>query len=402
MEIHHLTEDEMAEVKKNLIAERHFDYLRSKKILTREDTEEIGCRSTRGKRAGKLLDLIAENPLECVHVYAMKPVNISDFSLEFKRLLSLNVYMKIKTINLQTIRHDELPDCYNFSVTASVVFDNSVHSGQIKVSLHSNVQLNVCADVQLSGSNAVSHFLVLVLFDSLVIVVCLFSLVLCMRSLNTGMRLLALQRKQLRNLQELELRQLKSCSDVEHLQHNNSRLKQQLVSPCDEDTAALLNDGYTLEEKERLKDEWRIFNQQKQTFERERKNFTEAAIRLGHETQFLNMTPFIERKRPATSNSQSSLSECYTLHPTPTSHSQSSLNAEPEAKLVSTPVSSGRSVSQSSFLTPHSAPVVLPSTAELYRTLQLRPDESTRSYSRRSSSGTETSSSDASAAHALN
>lgn len=45
-----------------LIAERHYDYLRSKKILTREDTEEISCRSTRGKRAGKLLDFIAENP----------------------------------------------------------------------------------------------------------------------------------------------------------------------------------------------------------------------------------------------------------------------------------------------------------------------------------------------------
>lgn len=74
MEPPHLTEDEMAEVKKSaleflrpylvekLIAERHFDYLRSRKILTREDAEEIGCRSTRGKRAGKLLDLIAENP----------------------------------------------------------------------------------------------------------------------------------------------------------------------------------------------------------------------------------------------------------------------------------------------------------------------------------------------------
>ncbi|XP_062850669.1 B-cell lymphoma/leukemia 10 [Trichomycterus rosablanca] len=70
----HLTEDEMAEVKKEaletlrpylvekLIAERHYDYLRSKKILTREDTEEINCKCTRGKRTGKLLDIISENP----------------------------------------------------------------------------------------------------------------------------------------------------------------------------------------------------------------------------------------------------------------------------------------------------------------------------------------------------
>ncbi|KAK9404096.1 B-cell lymphoma/leukemia 10 [Crotalus adamanteus] len=54
-----LTEDEMAEVKKEvlerlrrylcdkIIAERHFDYLRSKKILSRDDTEEISCRTSK-------------------------------------------------------------------------------------------------------------------------------------------------------------------------------------------------------------------------------------------------------------------------------------------------------------------------------------------------------------------
>ncbi|XP_063154278.1 B-cell lymphoma/leukemia 10 [Candoia aspera] len=69
-----LTEDEMAEVKKEvlerlrrylcdkIIAERHFDYLRSKKILSREDTEEISCRTSSRKKAGKLLDYLAEHP----------------------------------------------------------------------------------------------------------------------------------------------------------------------------------------------------------------------------------------------------------------------------------------------------------------------------------------------------
>lgn len=45
-----------------IIAERHFDYLRSKKILTREDTEEISSRSSSRKKTGKLLDYLAENP----------------------------------------------------------------------------------------------------------------------------------------------------------------------------------------------------------------------------------------------------------------------------------------------------------------------------------------------------
>ncbi|XP_028833398.1 B-cell lymphoma/leukemia 10 isoform X1 [Denticeps clupeoides] len=74
MDVAPLTEDEMAEIKKEalerlrpylvdkIIASRHFDYLRSKKILTRDDTEEISCRSTDRKRAGKLLDYLAENP----------------------------------------------------------------------------------------------------------------------------------------------------------------------------------------------------------------------------------------------------------------------------------------------------------------------------------------------------
>ncbi|XP_061099304.1 B-cell lymphoma/leukemia 10 [Conger conger] len=74
MDTPHLTEDEMAEIKKEvlerlrpylcdkIIADRHFDYLRSRKVLSREDAEEISCRTTHRKRTGKLLDYLAENP----------------------------------------------------------------------------------------------------------------------------------------------------------------------------------------------------------------------------------------------------------------------------------------------------------------------------------------------------
>lgn len=60
-------------------------------------------------------------------------------------------------------------------------------------------------------------------------------------------------------------------------------LQQQLNTSFDDETASLLHDCYTLEDKERLKEEWRLFEEQKKNFERERKNFTEAAIRLGRE-----------------------------------------------------------------------------------------------------------------------
>ncbi|KAL6491552.1 hypothetical protein MHYP_G00018970 [Metynnis hypsauchen] len=174
--------------------------------------------------------------------------------------------------------------------------------------------------------------------------------------------------------------ELQQCT--EFIQTQQQLLQQQLSSPFDDDTAALLNDGYTLEEKERLKEEWRLFHEQKRNFERERKSFTEAAIRLGHErkafeedralwlkTQFLNMTPFVDRKRPIMVESRSALS----------------INAEPEAKVLSTPAAPNTSIPHPGFTSNTPSPARLPSTAELYRTLQLFPDS--RNPGRRASNG---------------
>ncbi|XP_061588499.1 B-cell lymphoma/leukemia 10 [Cololabis saira] len=74
MDAPHLTEDEMAEIKKDVLtrmrhylrdkirADRHLDFLRSRRILSRDDAEEISCWSTQGKRTAALLDHLAENP----------------------------------------------------------------------------------------------------------------------------------------------------------------------------------------------------------------------------------------------------------------------------------------------------------------------------------------------------
>ncbi|TNN67488.1 B-cell lymphoma/leukemia 10 [Liparis tanakae] len=74
MDVPQLTEEEMAEIKKDVLtrmrhylcdkirAERHLDYLRSRRILNRDDAEEIGCRTTQTKRTAMLLDMLAENP----------------------------------------------------------------------------------------------------------------------------------------------------------------------------------------------------------------------------------------------------------------------------------------------------------------------------------------------------
>ncbi|XP_054624883.1 B-cell lymphoma/leukemia 10 [Dunckerocampus dactyliophorus] len=74
MDVHQLTEDEMAEIKKDVLtrlrhylcvkirARCHLDYLRSRRILTRDDAEEINCKTTQTKRTGLLLDILSENP----------------------------------------------------------------------------------------------------------------------------------------------------------------------------------------------------------------------------------------------------------------------------------------------------------------------------------------------------
>lgn len=186
--------------------------------------------------------------------------------------------------------------------------------------------------------------------------------------------------------EELEKMRLEVQQCKDFIQTQQQLLQQQLNSPYDDETAALLNDCYTLEEKERLKEEWRLFEEQKRNFERERKNFTEAAIRLGHEkkafeedraswlkNQFLNITPFVDRKRHSLTDNQSALS----------------IKSEPEMRRVpSTPAKQTKSRTHTTFSTPKAAPLGngMPSTADLYRTLRLIPDSSSsRSYSKRGS-----------------
>lgn len=50
----------------------------------------------------------------CVYMFSLHQ------SLLFSRLLTVELQFKLKAINLQTISHQELPDCYDFTVTVSV------------------------------------------------------------------------------------------------------------------------------------------------------------------------------------------------------------------------------------------------------------------------------------------
>uniref|UniRef100_A0A8C4T1N6 Afadin- and alpha-actinin-binding protein-like n=1 Tax=Erpetoichthys calabaricus TaxID=27687 RepID=A0A8C4T1N6_ERPCA len=87
------------------------------------------------------------------------------------------------------------------------------------------------------------------------------------------------------------------------------QLLQESVTSSNKKLPSSLRDSYVLEERERLRQQWNMFEQQKKRFEKERWTFTEAAIRLGRERkqfeeeraallqqQFFNLTPFLDRK----------------------------------------------------------------------------------------------------------
>ncbi|XP_041862436.1 afadin- and alpha-actinin-binding protein-like isoform X2 [Melanotaenia boesemani] len=168
------------------------------------------------------------------------------------------------------------------------------------------------------------------------------------------------------NRLKLEIQQ---CKDFIQTQQ---QLLQQLGSQYDEETASLTNESYMPQEKERLREEWKTLEEQRKIFERERRNFTEAAIRLSHERkvfeedratwlkqQFLSLSPFGDSKKLPLSKSTSAC-----------------LMSETE---VSTPLASEKPTEcHSDSASPTPTSVMSPSTAELCRTFCLIPENSSK------------------------
>ncbi|CAI5640876.1 unnamed protein product [Oreochromis niloticus] len=129
---------------------------------------------------------------DCISIHPMQSLSNNtlathpNFSLDFRRLLSVNIYLTLKTINLQTVRHHELPDCYDFHIV--IIFDNRAHSGKIKVDIENDVRIYECSDWNVEGTSGKNDYLLLS-FDSVVILACFASLILCIRSVIHGIQL---------------------------------------------------------------------------------------------------------------------------------------------------------------------------------------------------------------------
>uniref|UniRef100_A0AAQ6AJE6 Polycystin cation channel PKD1/PKD2 domain-containing protein n=1 Tax=Amphiprion ocellaris TaxID=80972 RepID=A0AAQ6AJE6_AMPOC len=106
-----------------------------------------------------------------------------NFTLEFYKLINVTIDFQLKAINIQTIINNEIPDCYTFAIT--IVMDNRVHSGKVKISLLNEASIKECKDPNVSGrGDYVREF-----FDVLVAMVCVLSLLLCGRSILRGILL---------------------------------------------------------------------------------------------------------------------------------------------------------------------------------------------------------------------
>lgn len=135
-------------------------------------------------------EIDAQVDTDCLEIYPMNhPVlreALSDFELHFKRMIAVKITFVLKAINLQTVRHRELPDCYDFTVM--ITFNNQAHSGRIKIDLENDVDINECRDWKVTGASA-RNINLTVLFDCLIIITCITSFGLCTRSVINGTRL---------------------------------------------------------------------------------------------------------------------------------------------------------------------------------------------------------------------
>uniref|UniRef100_UPI00398F3385 mucolipin-3 isoform X1 n=2 Tax=Pristiophorus japonicus TaxID=55135 RepID=UPI00398F3385 len=130
---------------------------------------------------------------DCFDIEPMMPMSSEtstdtklNLTLHFHRLVMVQVQFKLKAINLQTIRRHELPDCYDFCVT--ITFDNKAHSGRILINLDNDVSIRECKGWHVTGGiQRNTHYKMI--FDGLNVVICLTSLILCMRSVVNGVML---------------------------------------------------------------------------------------------------------------------------------------------------------------------------------------------------------------------
>ncbi|KAM9313485.1 mucolipin-1 [Gastrophryne carolinensis] len=122
---------------------------------------------------------------DCFYVDPVNPnSDYKNFTIKFHKLINITVQFQLKAINIQTIINNEIPDCYTFAIT--ILFDNQAHSGRVKIQLTNDATIKECKDPSVYGRG--DNYTRLA-FDVLVIISCIFSFILCARSIIRGLKL---------------------------------------------------------------------------------------------------------------------------------------------------------------------------------------------------------------------
>uniref|UniRef100_A0AC35U8E0 PKD_channel domain-containing protein n=1 Tax=Rhabditophanes sp. KR3021 TaxID=114890 RepID=A0AC35U8E0_9BILA len=123
---------------------------------------------------------INEDPSALQDILASRNITFkADDSLGISKL---TLHFNLRTIHFSPVLMDENPECYLIKI--AIVFDNSRHTGQIQISLHSLISyVNICNGRALNDRKLSLHTLPILVIDILVFTCCLLSLGLCIRSM---------------------------------------------------------------------------------------------------------------------------------------------------------------------------------------------------------------------------
>uniref|UniRef100_A0A8C1C8J1 Mucolipin TRP cation channel 3 n=1 Tax=Cyprinus carpio carpio TaxID=630221 RepID=A0A8C1C8J1_CYPCA len=129
-------------------------------------------------------EVFADLPSTSLLTFNNKPAELHSALREV--LLTVTVNFTLKAINLETVEYHELPDCYVFDIM--ITFDNKAHSGRITIDLDNDVHIYECRDWSVTDASPRNMYM-LVLFDVIVILILMLSLLLCARSVKAGVHL---------------------------------------------------------------------------------------------------------------------------------------------------------------------------------------------------------------------
>ncbi|CAG0919636.1 unnamed protein product [Notodromas monacha] len=104
-----------------------------------------------------------------------------NFSINFDVFVSGEIKFDLKTINFRKIMPLDIPDCYKLNVM--ILFDNEDHDGQIQVILSSVAEKLVCEGDTESIAHNTTALMVRTVLNSIVVLCCFCSFLLCGRAL---------------------------------------------------------------------------------------------------------------------------------------------------------------------------------------------------------------------------